>query len=468
MASRFSDEQVVRATGATRRSGRAGGAYEAVCTDTRALVPGCLFVALQGERFDAHDFLAQAAAGGATGAVVKRGRALPALPEGLVLYEVEDTLAALGALGRFHRERFRIPVGVVGGSNGKTTTKEMVGAILATRGPALKTEGNLNNEVGVPLTLFRLEPSHVAAVVEIGMNRPGEITRLTRVARPDAGLITVVQPEHLEGLGSIEGVAEAEGEMFRELPPEAVAVVNVDDPLIPAQAARSPARKLTFGRAQSADVRLVGVTAQGRAGQDVTVRHAGKDWTLRLSFIGEHNALNATGAFALALALGYSPEECVKGLEAARPYARRLNVVDGLHGTTVVDDCYNANPASMAAALDTLGSLVQGGGRTVAVLGDMLELGPGELEEHERLGALASGKVRLLALFGPRSRKGFEAASGALGGGVAHFTEVEPLVSWLLPQLKAGDVVLVKASRGMRLERVVAALTGATAPGGSH
>ena len=466
MAVRFTDEQVVQATGATRRGGKPAAEYPAVCTDTRALVPGCLFVALQGERFDAHDFLAQAASGGAAGAVVKKGRALPPLPEGLALYEVEDTLAALGALGHAHRERFRIPVGAVGGSNGKTTTKEMVGAILAVRGPALKTEGNLNNEVGVPLTLFRLEPSHVAAVIETGMNMPGEITRLTRVVRPDAGIITVVQPEHLEGLGSIEGVAEAEGEMFRELSPEAVAVVNVDDPLIPAQAARSRAKKLTFGRAASSDVRLASITTRGRDGLSIAIRYQGRDWPVKLSFIGEHNALNATGAFALAVALGYSPEECVKGLEAARPYARRLNVVDGLHGTTVIDDCYNANPASMGAALDTLRSLVQPGGRAVAVLGDMLELGPGELEEHSQLGALAGSKAQLVAFFGPRSRKGYEAAG--LGNNAAHFTEVEPLLSWLMPQLKAGDVVLVKASRGMRLERVVAGLTGTAAPGGSH
>jgi UDP-N-acetylmuramoyl-tripeptide--D-alanyl-D-alanine ligase len=466
MGARFTDEQVVQATGATRRGNKPAAEFPAVCTDTRALVPGCLFVALQGERFDAHDFLAQAASGGAAGAVVKTGRALPQLPEGFVLYEVGDTLAALGALGHAHRERFRIPVGAVGGSNGKTTTKEMVGAILATRGSALKTEGNLNNEVGVPLTLFRLEPSHVAAVIETGMNQPGEITRLTRVVRPDAGIITVVQPEHLEGLGSIEGVAEAEGEMFRELPPEAVAVVNVDDPLIPAQAARSRAKKLSFGRSEKADVRLAAVTPRGREGLHITVRHAGRDWPVKLSFIGEHNALNATGAFALALALGYSPEECVRGLEAARPYARRLNVVDGQHGTTVIDDCYNANPASMAAALDTLRSLVQPGGRAVAVLGDMLELGPGELEEHTQLGTLAAGKAQLVAFFGPRSRKGYEAAG--LGDKAAHFTEVEPLLAWLMPQLKAGDVVLVKASRGMRLERVVAGLTGAAAPGGSH
>ncbi|MET0403776.1 MAG: UDP-N-acetylmuramoyl-tripeptide--D-alanyl-D-alanine ligase [Cystobacter sp.] len=463
MAVQFSDEQVARVVGATRRGGPTAD-FQAVCTDTRALTPGCLFVALQGERFDAHDFVDQAARGGAAGAVVKRGRALPALPEGFALYEVEDTLAALGALGHAHRERFRIPVGAVGGSNGKTTTKEMVGAILSTRGPALKTEGNLNNEIGAPLTLLRLASEHVAAVVELGMNQPGEMTRLTRVTSPDAALITVVQPEHLEGLGSLEGVAEAEGEMFRELPPEAIAVVNLDDALIPAQAARSRAKTLTFGRHADARVRLAAVGSRGREGLDLVIRHDGRDWPVRLGFVGEHNALNATGAFALAVALGYSPEECVKGLESARPYARRLNVVDAPHGVTVVDDCYNANPASMAAALDTLRSLVPSGGRAVAVLGDMLELGPGEGEEHARLGALVGGKAQLVAFFGPRSRQGLDAAG--LGDRAAHFTEVEPLLAWLQPRLGAGDVVLVKASRGMRLERVVAALTGAAVAGG--
>jgi UDP-N-acetylmuramoyl-tripeptide--D-alanyl-D-alanine ligase len=467
MAARFTDEEVAKATGASRRTGFAPAAYTEVCTDTRALSQGCLFVALHGERFDAHAFLAQARAGGATGAVVRDDRTLPPLPGTFPLYAVPDTQEALGALAHFHRQRFRIPVAAVGGSNGKTTTKEMLGAILATRGPALKTEGNLNNEVGVPLTLFRLEPSHVAAVIEVGMNHPGEITRLARIVQPDAGLITVVQPEHLEGLGSIEGVAEAEGELFRELRPEAVAVVNLDDALIPAQAACSKARKLTFGRAEAADVRLVRVETLGREGLRATVRYQAQEWPVRLHFIGEHNALNATGAFAVGLALGYSPEECARGLETARPYARRLNVVDGLSGVTVVDDCYNANPASMDAALDTLRTLVSAGGRAVAVLGDMLELGPGELEEHRALGERVAGKVQRVAFFGPRSEKGFRAAS-RLGDAAAHFTEVGPLVAWLQPQLKAGDVVLVKGSRGMRLERVVAALTGAAAPGGSH
>ncbi|WP_338864349.1 UDP-N-acetylmuramoyl-tripeptide--D-alanyl-D-alanine ligase [Myxococcus stipitatus] len=467
MAARFSDEEVVQATGATRRGGSGPAVFNAVCTDTRALTQGCLFVALVGERFDAHAFVDAAARGGAAAAVVAKGRPLPVLPEGFVLYEVDDTLMALGALGRHHRQRFRIPICAVGGSNGKTTTKEMVGAILATRGPALKTEGNFNNEIGVPLTLFRLEPQHVAAVIEVGMNRPGEIERLTRVVQPDAGVITVVQPEHLEGLGSLQGVADAEGEMFQEMGAGTTIVVNADDALIPAQAERSTANRLTFGRVESADVRLVSVETKGLEGMVATVRHLGREWPVRLSFIGPHNAQNATAAFAVALALGYTPEECVRGLEAARPYSRRLNVVAGQGGVTVIDDCYNANPASMDAALETLGTLVTAEGRAVAVLGDMLELGPGELEEHARLGELAGSKAALVAFFGPRSAEGFKRAG--LGGSAAHFTEVEPLVAWLTPRLRPRDVVLVKASRGMRLERVVAALTGSAAPsGGNH
>ena len=465
MAVRFSEAQLCDATGARVVRAGAQRSYEAVCTDTRALAKGCLFVALQGERFDAHDFLMDAVAGGAAAALVQAGRPLPALPRDFGVFEVPDTLAALGGLARFHRRRFKLPVGAVGGSNGKTTTKEMLGAILATRGPALKTEGNLNNEVGVPLTLLRLDPSHVAAAIEVGMNHPGEMARLASIVQPDAALITIVQPEHLEGLGSLEGVARAEGELFAQLSGSAVAVVNLDDPMIPPQAQASRARQLTFGRSERADVRLVRVEPRGKQGIRAVIRTGGAEHAVDLAFLGDHNALNATGAFALAMALGYRPDECVRGLAQARPYARRLNLVEAPGGITVLDDCYNANPASMAAALQTLKALAQGG-RAVAVLGDMLELGPGELEEHQKLGAAAAEEVDLLALFGPRSERGFQAA-GRLAG-KAHFVDVDPLVAWLKPQLREGDVVLVKGSRGMRLERVVAALTGQAPAGGGH
>lgn len=460
---RFTAQDVLDATQA-RRSAAGPEAFSAVCTDTRALVPGALFVALEGERFDAHRFLDAAAQGGAAGAIVQEGKARAATPAGFALFEVPSTLTALGALGRLHRRRFSGPLGAVGGSNGKTTTKEMVGAILSTRGPALVTEGNFNNEIGVPLTLLRLEDTHVAAVVELGMNHAGEMARLTAIAEPDAAVLTVVQPEHLEGLGSLEGVARAEGELFFGLKSGALAVVNLDDPLIVEQARASGARTLTFGRHPEAAVRLSEVASRGVEGLTATVRHAGQDFPVRLSFIGEHNAQNATGAFALGLALGYRPEECVAGLEAARPYARRLNVLVAPGGVTVIDDCYNANPASMEAALSTLKALAKEG-RAIAVLGDMLELGSGEDAAHRELGARAAEVAQRVAFFGPRSAGGAAAVRG--GAEVRHFTEVEPLLAWLKPELKRGDVVLVKGSRGMRLERVVAALTGQPA-GGAH
>lgn len=456
MAVRFSEDQILKATGGRKVRPAARSSFGCVETDTRKLSPGCLFVALKGERFDAHDFVAKAAAGGAGGAVVREDFDPSQLPDGFGVYAVPDTLAALGGLARFHRFRFKIPIGAVGGSNGKTTTKEMVAAILATRGAALRTEGNLNNEIGVPLTLFNLEPNHAAAVVEMGMNHPGEMTRLAQIAHPDAAVLTVIQPEHLEGLGSIEGVARAEAELFRALRAEATAVVNLDDPHIVRESEGLACRKLTFGRAQSAQVRLVRVEKLGREGLRAIISQDGVEHAVKLSFVGEHNAQNATAAFALARALGFTPQECVRGLADARPYARRLNLIDAEGGIAVLDDCYNANTLSVIAALDTVKDLAAAqGGRAVAVLGDMLELGPGELEEHKTVGAHAAGAVQLAAFFGPRSATSLKEA-----GQGAHFTEVEPLLAWLRPQLRKGDVVLVKGSRGMRLERVVEALTG--------
>jgi UDP-N-acetylmuramoyl-tripeptide--D-alanyl-D-alanine ligase len=461
-APRFTHQEVLSATG-SRALGTSVAPFEGLSTDSRTVTAGALFVALRGERFDGHQFLSEVAARGGRGAVVQPGRPRAQVPENFALYEVSDTLLALGSLARWHRRRFRVPVGAVGGSNGKTTTKEMVGSILAVRGPALKSEGNLNNEVGLPLTLLRLGPEQVAAVVEMGMNHPGEMARLCAIAEPDAALLTTIQPEHLEGLGSLEGVAAAEGELFAGLGPTATAVVNLDDAQIVAQSRRAGgARRVSFGRSPAADVRLVDTRARGRSGLELTLAAAGREWALALGFVGAHNALNATGAFALGLALGYRPEECVAGLAAARPYARRLNVSEAPGGWTVVDDCYNANPASMAAALQTAESLAAGG-RVVAVLGDMLELGPDELREHATLGGQVAQVASLAAFFGPRSSQAMAAARGIEA---AHFEAIEPLWEWLLPRLRAGDVVLVKGSRGMRLERVVEKLTGVTASGG--
>ena len=470
----FTGAEVARATGAAAPAG-APEAFPGVSTDTRSIPAGALFVALKGERFDAHDFLGEANAKGAGGAVVRSGT--PAVP-GLPFFDVDDTLRALGALAAFHRRRFRIPVAAVAGSNGKTTTKEMLASILRTRGSALATEGNLNNEIGVPLTVFRMAPEHRAAVLELGMSAPGELRRLTAIAQPDAGVVTLVAAEHLEFLKDLDGVAEAEGELYRGLLPGSVAVVNADDPrcVVQAERAASGVKKIFFGKSSLADVRLVGVTSLGMEGQEIFLE--GQEWdggsgrlvrdsklqrsrvTVTLGFVGEHNAMNAAAAAATALALSYSFEEISRGLSSARPYSHRSRIVAGAGGITILDDCYNASPASMEAALATLASLASGGkGRAVAVLGDMLELGEAEEALHRELGRRArESGVALAAFFGPRSPLTFEEFSRSSSLPSAHFTEVEALIAWLRPRLAPGDVVLVKGSRGMKLERVVDAL----------
>jgi UDP-N-acetylmuramoyl-tripeptide--D-alanyl-D-alanine ligase len=470
----LTEQEIIQATGGTRLGASPRASYESICTDTRALRPGCLFVALKGERFDGHQFVAEAERRGAAAAIVEKGKASALFSRQFGLFEVDSTLKALGDLARFHRRRFKIPVGAITGSSGKTTTKEMVHAVLSTRGVALKTEGNLNNEIGVPLTLFRLEPLHVAAVIEMGMSHPGEISRLTSIVEPGAALITGVHPAHLQGLGTLEGVAEAKGELFRGLKRGATAVVNLDDPLVAAQSRAEGSALLTFGEASSAQVRIKALEPDSARGLLLVLQYRTRQYPVRLAFLGRHNARNAAAAFALGLALGYEPDQCVRGLEQAGPYPGRLTPLDAPGGITILDDTYNANPASMAAALDTLGDLVRPSPssardparRAVVVIGDMLELGSHETREHSQLGKQVAKVAALAAFFGPRSLQAHQSAQ--MGERAAHFEDLPSLTYWLKPRLRAGDVVLVKASRGMRMERVVQELTGAEAPVGDH
>lgn len=423
-------------------------AFTAVGTDSRRLSAGMLFVALVGPHFDGHDFVAAARERGACAALVSRPVADP-LPQ----LQVADTRLALGRLAAAWRSRFTGPLIALTGSNGKTTLKEMIAAILRRRGPTLATEGNLNNDIGVPLTLLRLSGEHAYAVVEMGANHHDEIAYLTALARPDVAIVNNAGPCHLEGFGDVAGVARGKGEIFQGLGADGVAVINRDDPYADYWASLNPGRRIVdFGLDRTAAV-------QGQILDPVSnrfrLRSTAGTIDVALPLPGRHNVRNALAAAAATLAVGATLDDVRQGLESLRGVGGRMQSLQGRHGGAVIHDAYNANPASLAAALQAVGAEP---GRKWLVLGDMRELGPAADELHAGSGrdARAAGFERLYAL-GEHSR----AAALAFGAG-RHFTSVDALIAELTADLRGdGDsppVVLVKGSRGMRMERVVAAL----------
>jgi UDP-N-acetylmuramoyl-tripeptide--D-alanyl-D-alanine ligase len=428
--------------------------FDGVSTDTRNLRSGELFVALRGERFDGHGFLEQAAAAKAAAAIVDRDYTGQApLPVAIVA----DTRLALGALARHWRGRFRPALIAVAGSNGKTTVKEMLASILRSHAPqdaVLATTGNLNNDIGVPLTLLRMRAPHRWCAIELGMNHKGEIAYLADIARPTVALVNNAQREHLEFMGSVDEVAAENAAAYQALPPDGVAVVNADD------------GHAAFFRGRAGGRRIVDFGLQSAA--QVTARHALKPLSSELAIRtpqgeaqatlaipGLHNVRNALAAAAAASAVGIDVRTIANGLTAFRPYAGRLQVKQARGGATLIDDSYNANPDSVRAAIDVLASCP---GPTVLVLGDMGEVGAQGPEFHREVGAYARAKgIGSLLALGEAAREAVQ----AFGAGARHFDQPEDLV----PHVK-GRSILVKGSRFMRMERVVAALTGAAAEGG--
>lgn len=421
--------------------------FAGVSTDTRSLQPGQLFVALRGPNFDGHAFVAEAERRGAAGAVVDT-----APPGTLSWLGVADTLAALGALAADWRNRFELPVVAVTGSYGKTTVKEMMAAIALTRGDILATRGNMNNEIGLPLTLFGLAPQHRAAILELGANHEGEIARMAAICRPTVGLVTAAGPVHLEGFGSLEGVARGKGEMFAGLPADGVAVINADDRFAPLWREIAGARRqVTFGLAQDAEFRAEAIRQSlDAAGPVLEFRMVTPDGAadVRIALPGRHNAINALAAAAATWAAGWSLDEIVAGLAAVAGTKGRMSLRKARSGALLIDDTYNANPTALEAAIDYATALP---GDTWLVLGDMLELGPEAAELHAAAGRYARdhGVARLYAL-GPESA----AAVAAFGAG-RHFSDPEALAAELENELPAGVNLLVKGSRSMRLEAVV-------------
>jgi UDP-N-acetylmuramoyl-tripeptide--D-alanyl-D-alanine ligase len=438
--------------------------FSGLSTDTRSLLPGEIFVPLRGPHFDGHQFLEAARRAGATAAMVERSARLKAeLGAALPRLEVDDTLEALGRTAHGHRERFDLPVVAVTGSVGKTSTKDLCAAALSPLGSVHRTEGNRNNHVGVPLTLLGIDSSHRAAVIEMGMNHEGEIGRLAALAAPGVGLVTNVAAVHLEQLGSLDAVARAKGELYRALPPDGVAVANADDPLVVAQARSSGRRTVTFGQGPS-DVRLVELLRQDLSGLTCRLDVRGEAIEVSLALIGSHQALNAAAAIAAALACGVPGSESADALSSVRAGAHRMELVSLPGSALLLDDCYNASPRSMEAALETVRRL--GVGRRLgAVLGDMLELGPEEAALHREVGTRARGLDYLLA-FGPRSTALAEGARAAGVAVVEHTESFEQALAWVQARLGPKDLLLVKGSRGMALERFRDALGGT--PGEAH
>jgi UDP-N-acetylmuramoyl-tripeptide--D-alanyl-D-alanine ligase len=433
-----------------------------VSIDTRTLEPGALYFALQGERFDGHSFVKEAVDKGAHGVVIQTDR-FYSMGEWLsqirgFVIGVNDTLRGLQDLASAHRRQFDLPLVAVTGSNGKSTTKELIASILQGRWHVLKNVGNLNNHIGVPLTLLKLDPSHQAAVSEMGISGRGELTRLCEMAQPELGVITNIGPAHLQALGSLEGVAQAKGELLEALKSGSLFAHNLNDPYITGLVMKTRGIKIiSFGLDRVADVSGQAMGFDPQRGEIFRLKTREGEVSVSLPLFGHHHILNALAASAVAIGLGFSLDEIKRGLEGFSGMKMRMEVHPTPAGIWVINDAYNANPDSMKYALETLVRL-KGPGRGIAVLGDMLELGAESEDLHLQLGR-ATGRQGLDFLF-TVGEQGRLLAKGAVEGGMDsdkvwaldHGVEVTTHLSGLL---RAGDWVLVNGSRKMRLEEIV-------------
>jgi UDP-N-acetylmuramoyl-tripeptide--D-alanyl-D-alanine ligase len=462
----WSSEEILTATNGTILRQGKKRIFDEVVTDSGKVKRGSVFIAIKGERLDGHQFVSEAIQRGAGCVIVHRNLGRTERQD-VTVVRVRNTLRALGDLAHYRREKIAPKVLAITGSNGKTTTKEMVAAILEEasmkgkplRGRVLKTEGNFNNLVGLPLTLLRLRRTDKVAVVELGTNHPGEIRRLAEIADPDIGVVTSVAAAHLEGLDTVAGVAREKGALYRRVRSQGTIAVNLDDPWVRRLANNFKGRKITYG--QGGQVRATSWRSLGAKGVEFTLRAGDQSCDVRLSFLGQHNILNALGAAAMAHGMGVSLPAIRRGLQRARPFPMRMQVQDW-KGVAVINDAYNANPASMAAAIETLAAIDCAGHR-IAVLGDMFELGSQSRNQHLRLGEhVARTGIDRLYLLGQRAG---EVKKGALRAGMKERAIVighdhSDLAAQIGRRVQKGDWLLFKGSRGMKMENVFAQLKG--------
>ena len=435
--------------------------------DSRQAIPGSVFVAFRGESVDGHDYVADAFGRGAVAALVQhpvddwpvidaRSAAVgtPIATPALIL--VDDTMSALQQVARRWRARFNTRLIAITGSVGKTSTKELTAAVLSQRYRTLKSEGNQNNEIGVPLTLMNLRAGHERAVIEMGMYAPGEIDLLCDIARPSVGVVTMIGPVHMERLGSMEAIVAAKREMVSALPDDGVAILNMDDPRVMEMAGHTRARVFTYGLDRGADLWADQIHSMGLDGIRFTLHHGGEDLNMRVPLIGRHSVHTALRATAVGLVEGLHWSEITAGMGAMSSQLR-LVVIPGPRNSLLIDDTYNSSPDSAMAALNLLADL---DGRRIAVLGDMLELGDAELQAHRVVGRRAADVAEALITVGPRARTiGYEALSVGLAPEQVHMVDDAPAAVPVLEDLiQSGDVILIKGSLGMSMDRIVTAL----------
>ncbi len=424
---------------------------QAYSIDSRTIGPGQLFFAVKGERLDGHDYVGAALEKGAVAAIVRKDQ-LNRYSDKTRLLAVDDTLTALQTLATAVRKVWGKPLVGVTGSAGKTTTKEAIAHVLASRFRVLKSEGNFNNHFGLPLMLLKLEPEHEVAVIEMGMSHAGEIRALAKIAQPEIGVVTNVAPVHLEFFDSLAGIARAKYELIESLPANGTAVLNADDEYVSQFGRDFKGKVVTYGTRATADIRPENVQTRGAEGSEFDVVIAGSREHARLPLVGEHNILNALAAVAVGLARGLKPAEAVSALATLAPPDKRGQVVQ-LGNITVINDCYNSNPKALRAMVDALAAMKAG--RRIVVAGEMLELGPAGEEMHRAAGEHAAEK-NIDVLIGVRGLAQAMVDSARHAGAQAEFVATpEEAGEWLSRETHDGDVVLLKASRGVKLEKAL-------------
>ncbi|TWI68094.1 UDP-N-acetylmuramoyl-tripeptide--D-alanyl-D-alanine ligase [Desulfobotulus alkaliphilus] len=451
-------KDILDATGADLLSGKGENLFSAIATDSRKDLQGALFVALKGENHDGHDFLEKALAAGCAGILMEKTRWHEVRylfrDKTASVFGVENTLKALGQLARHRLSLCGSKVLAVTGSNGKTSTKEMLGCIFRTAGPCLVTEGNFNNEIGLPLTLFRLKPHDKWAILELGMNHPGEMERLSAICQPDMAIITRIAPAHLEGLGSVEGVARAKGEILCHMKKGSRLLINGSDPNSERIPLKEGIETLRFGRHADCDYSMENLNCHAKGSSFTLHIKNASPLAIHLNVPGAMMAENAMAAAAAALIAGIPEDMVQEGLASFRGFSGRFQPLATETGFIIINDTYNANPDSMEAALTQTVRMADRG-RSFAVLGSMGELGKDAAALHRHVGALAAQKgIHALYVCGPHGK---DFAEGARSAGMKNIVceDKDRLAAMIFPELKPSDRVLVKGSRSMTMESVV-------------